>query len=142
MFFNGLLDRRLVFCPIGFHMERSAHGFDPVEFGKPATAEARATADMYRRACDLYVLVPRMESEEAEAAEPLWAEPGKLSPKAETAWFKENDEALRLTLKASERTACDFFDPTGGTSLGTARASFDSLGFLLILFPQCERRVV
>ncbi|MFH1924780.1 MAG: hypothetical protein ABIP48_33440, partial [Planctomycetota bacterium] len=107
-------------------------GFDPEQFGKPATAEARATADMYRRAVDLYVPMQVPEYEEGEAREPLWAEPGKPLPEAEIAWFKENEESLRLTLEATEKSACDFFDPTRKTFSDGKRPGMDALGFLLI----------
>jgi hypothetical protein len=88
-------------------------GFSPEQYARPASAEARATADMYLRAMDLYV--PMMQSAPAEDKDvetsEVESEAARTARRA--AWLEANEEALALTLEASRRAACDCYDPNG-----------------------------
>ncbi|MHB1037015.1 MAG: hypothetical protein ACYC35_19465, partial [Pirellulales bacterium] len=98
-------------------------GFSVEEFARSVTAEERATAEMYRRACDLYV-PPEDEGETkivrggvepgtvvapSPPAAP-WPDSSSLRP-GQLAWLKTNQEALATVMKATARPDCAFFDP-------------------------------
>lgn len=100
-------------------------GFDPQEYAKPATSEARATADMYRRAMDLYVSPPRKQGEDGHLRSPS-SRPGSPLTSAETAWLNENQDAIRLTIEATRRTACDFCARSGRTDVNRHVSGFDA----------------
>jgi hypothetical protein len=78
-------------------------GFDPQQFVEEIRArlpEGRITANLYRRASDLYV---RPHSE-------LNLEP-PATPE-QLGWLDENRQPLKLVLEASDRPICIFFDPS------------------------------
>jgi hypothetical protein len=75
-------------------------GFSPEEYARPITAAERATVQMYQRAYDAYVPYKYDQPAKTEAA--------RLE--REIAWLKENEPAIAVTLKASRREDCDFFD--------------------------------
>ena len=79
-------------------------GFD-IEKSVPVTDEARATADLYRRANDLYVPRPKpavpsnyLPSFRQRLEKPL--------PQSERRWLAENEKPLALALEASRRPLC------------------------------------
>jgi hypothetical protein len=128
-------------------------GFDPAEFAKPPAPEARATADMYRRAMDLHRSPPLEEAEDGRMRSPS-SQPGNPLTSAETTWLEANQEALDLVLAATKRPACDFHEQSGRnrhrrfafsfdveddlygssarTGSGQLGLSFDALGVLLV----------
>jgi len=87
-------------------------GFDPDEFARPATPDEQATAEMYRRAAGLYVPIRQPDAAGDEKRADVLSEPGSPLTEAEIAWLEENEAAIRLTLDATRRMACDFYDPT------------------------------
>ncbi len=91
-------------------------GFSPEEYARPATAEEKATFEMYRRASLMFVLkeTPRGATDGDEEGAAPESEAERTA--RETAWIEANQEAIELTIKASRRKACDFFDPQSDPS--------------------------
>jgi len=97
-------------------------GLSIEEYTQPATAEARATVDLYRRATESISWTPGV-------LDVLGDSP--VHPK-EIAWVDANERTIVLTLEASEREACDFFDPEHENELTEVVQRCRSLARLLI----------
>ncbi|NQT15041.1 MAG: hypothetical protein HQ582_19955 [Planctomycetes bacterium] len=113
-----------------YSVPRVDPGFNPAEFARLAAPEARATAEMYRRAQDLYASLPRDQVENSRRTVPSF-KPGEPLSAAEITWLDTNEATLRLMREATERTSCDFYDPTGGLLEGRPGVDFSDLGRLL-----------
>jgi len=105
-------------------------GFDPQAFAQPASPEARATVDTYRRALDLYDSVPERGRDE-NGTWTLSSGPSTPLTEADRALLDQNQGVLDQVLAAAQRP-CDFFDPTGRISQRRPGANFHDLGHLLI----------
>jgi hypothetical protein len=99
-------------------------GFDPAEFAEPPAPEARVTAEMYRRAMNVYRSPPLQEADDGRMRSPA-SQPGNPLTSAETTWLEENQKALELVLQATRRTACDFHRQGGRTGYGQRVSGFD-----------------
>jgi len=84
-------------------------GFSVSEFSQPITADQQATADMYRRACQL--LEPIDWVAEGDEPNPKVWQPPRLSAE-ELRRLDRNQESLDLALEASARDECVFEDPS------------------------------
>ena len=90
-----------------------APGFSPEEFSRPASAEARATAEMYRRAGELFIpMAKREDTTEEETKEENLAR--------RKAWIDANRKVIEMAMEASRRPECDALEPRGGKQLGDA----------------------
>ena len=97
-------------------------GFSPAEFSREASAEARATAEMYRRAGDLVVpMAERKNTTEEGAKEDFLAR--------RKAWIDENQKVIEMAMEASRRPECDGLEPPGRKRLGDA--GYELAGLLL-----------
>jgi hypothetical protein len=76
-------------------------GFDVVQYESTITPEARQTADLYRRANELY----------SSASSSVAFRDGRTPNASDRRWLDENAESLALTLEASRRPTCVFDDP-------------------------------
>lgn len=102
-------------------------GFSPKEFAASSSAEARQTADMYRRAFDLYVPAeaPKMADDASDSA----AEESDEEREARMRrWVEANEAAIALTLEATRRDTCDAYERGGQWRLPQAGRE---LGYLL-----------
>ena len=94
-------------------------GFSPEEYLASATPAGQATADLYQRALDLYVPMPKAaggsnekRSATSGSAPPVSEASQWANSKARWAeWIKANEKSLALAIEASRRTECDFYDP-------------------------------
>ena len=87
-------------------------GFKVSEFSRPLTHQERATADMYRRAVDLFVRV-RTKKRAVERGSASRPEPDETVE----AWLaNKNKESVEAFLKASAQPQCAFYDPARGAS--------------------------
>jgi hypothetical protein len=105
-------------------------GFDPQAFAAPPTPEARETAEMYRRALELYDPVLASKPEETEVDASSEAKAGLT--RAEIALLDQNEAALRLAVEASRRPSCSW---SGGRTAGrhpVINPELESLGRLLV----------
>jgi hypothetical protein len=91
-------------------------GFSPEEFARPATAEDKATFEMYRRAALMYVPMSGRKLPSGTDEETAPPEPEAERTAREKAWIEANEEVIALTVKASRQPACDFFDPDSDSS--------------------------
>jgi len=107
-------------------------GFSPEEFARPATAEERETFEMYRTAGLTYVPISPRKLPSGTDEETAPPEPEAERAAREKAWIEANAEVIALTLKASRRPACDFFDPRSDLSKAEVLWRCRSLGNLLI----------
>ena len=86
-------------------------GFEPAAYPAEITPEAKATAELYRRANELYVSVPQ----------PIQPEPadnvGRAPHHNQLQWLKNNSESLALVLEASRSDSCALDDPATMTSI-------------------------
>ena len=95
-------------------------GFSIEAFARPATAEERATADMYRRARDLLVARPKVvvgdvtNASDDTTGQPVDPQEALRAPLTaeDRAWIGANEKSIALVLEASARGACIFTDPT------------------------------
>jgi hypothetical protein len=88
-----------------------APGFSPEEFSRPASDEAQATAEMYRRASELIVpIAKREDTAEKESKEDNLAR--------RKAWIDDNRKVIEMAMQASRRPECDGLEPPGRERLG------------------------
>ncbi len=104
-------------------------GFSPQQFARPATAEERATLQLYRQAAAVHVPISEFMRESETPAEETLAYPDPALADWEVEWLEANEDSLKLAIEASGRPACDFFDPLG--SDGTLQ-DVRELGRLLV----------
>jgi hypothetical protein len=76
-------------------------GFDPVAYESTITPAARQTAEIYRRANDLY----------ASASSPIEFYDDRAPSESAIGWLDKNAEPLAMVLEASRRPTCVFDDP-------------------------------
>jgi hypothetical protein len=103
-----------------------AWGYDVEKILPPITAEARATADLYRRASDLYVQPAKSHDANdsqppAWANQPFWSRPRRPLTEFEREWLRQNAESLALVMEASRRPTCAFYDPRSATAPAVLR---------------------
>jgi hypothetical protein len=95
-----------------FEIPGTGPGFSPEQLLRPVTTEEAETAAMYRRAIAL--LVPmrsdggvQSTNDENELARQGWDH----ATATERAWLESNRESLEITIQATKRRSCVFYDP-------------------------------
>jgi len=107
-------------------------GFSPEEFARRATAEETATVEMYREAAFMYVPISARKLPSGADEETAPPEPEEERNAREKAWIEANEEVIALTVKASRRPACDFFDPLSDPSKAEVLRGCASLSDVLL----------
>ena len=105
-------------------------GFDPQAFAQPGTSEARETAEMYRRALDMYLDNPFEPPKREAGAVETPTGPAEPLTAMEMALVDHYEAALRLAVEAGQRPSCSWF--SSGTTWRHSWVNLGSVGRLLV----------